>query len=263
MLNCPLHCNMSNFQIDPSGIEYSAKSSNKRLKKASALIGEKMVKRIIGLALYLLGANRNKVSENLNLPLGTFFTLLTRFHKDGTGVFTEKTPGPKPQVPKQQAKSIPEKAPIQNCLNLAEKAQSLKGNNPLQHKVLMLTFLNWEIISCKDAAESLEFSEQYTRSLAKKLKADDVDTLVDKRQGQQQDYHFNTDVKAELIQQFSFNIATGKNASSKQLCQQVNEACGTDVTDRTIRLYMNKFGLPKIKKSLFDMLTEFKKNSQT
>ncbi len=155
------------------------------------------------------------------------------------------------------------KASIQNCLNLAEKAQSLKGNNPLQHKVLMLTFLNWEIISCKDAAESLEFSEQYTRSLAKKLKADDVDTLVDKRQGQQQDYHFNTDVKAELIQQFSFNIATGKNASSKQLCQQVNEACGTDVTDRTIRLYMNKFGLPKIKKSLFDMLTEFKKNSQT
>jgi len=254
---------MSNFQFDPSEIEYSTKSSNKRLEKASALIGEKMVKRIIGLALFLLGANRKKISEMLNLPLGTFFTFLTRFHKDGTDAFVEKKTGPKPKSTKPQAALNPEKAQIKACLDLAEKGHFLKEDHPLQHKVLMLTFLNWEMISCKDAAAYLGFSEQHTRSLANKITTDDIDILVDKRQGQQQDYHFNTKVKAELIQQFSFNVATGKNASSKQLCQQVNEACGTDITDRTIRLYMNKFGLSEIKESLFDMLAEFKKNSPT
>ncbi|OVE82751.1 hypothetical protein BVY04_00080, partial [bacterium M21] len=74
-------------------------------------------------------------------------------------------------------------------------------------------------------------------------------------------YSFTPRVKAELVQQFSFNIVTGKTASSQQICQQVNEACDTHLSDRSIRLHMNKLGLPEIKESLLKMVEEFKKNS--
>ena len=86
--------------------------------------------------------------------------------------------------------------------------------------------------------------------------------LIDKRQGQQRDYAVTAEIKAELIQQFAFNAITGKATSSQQLCQQVNEACGSDITDRSLRLHINKLGLSTIKNSLCKMVDEFKKNSR-
>ena len=255
---------MSNFQYDPSAIEYSAKVSNKRLKKATALIGDKMVKRIIGLALFFLGANRNKICEILNLPLGTFLTFLNRFDKCGTDAFSKKKPPVKAVQAAPQAELLYEYNATQSKLNLSDKILLLpiSSNNSLQHKVLILSFFNWGLISSSEAARQLDFSERHIRELAQNLEANDVGSLIDKRQGQQQDYNFTTEVKAELIQQFTFNVATGKSSSSKHLCQQVNEVCNTQVSDRSVRLYMNKLGLSGIKNSLFEMLEDFKKNSR-
>ena len=254
---------MSNFQYDPLGLECSAKVSNKRLKKATALIGEKMVKRIIALALFFLGANRKKISEMLNLPLGTFLSFLNRFDNCGTDVFSSKRSAVKAVQPPQQAELLYEHNAVQSNLNLTDQTFKLpvNGNNPLQHKVLILSFFNWDLISCSEAARQLGFSERHIRDLGQNLEAGDVASLIDKRQGQQQDYNFTPEIKAELIQQFTFNVITGKSASSKHLCEQVNEACDSQVSDRSIRLYMNKLGLSGIKKSLFEMLEDFKKNS--
>jgi hypothetical protein len=184
---------------------------------------------------------------------------LTRFHDDGIDAFFTKNPGPKPLLPPLAASPI---TLFPSPMNLPKKAHSLKDSNPLQHRMLILTFLIWEIITAKEAAAYLGFSEQHTRNLAHKLELDDLAFLIDKRQGQQQDYSFTTEVKAELIQQFVFNVVTGKNTSSKQVCEQVNEACKSQVSDRSIRLYMNKLGLSGIKDSLFEMLDDFKKNSR-
>ena len=254
---------MSNFQCSPSSLEYSTKVSNKRLEKATALIGEKMVKRIIALALFFLGANRNKVCEMLNLPLGTFLTFLNRFDSCGTSAFSQKRPTVKAVEAAQQAELIYEHNAVQSKLHLSDKTLKLpvSSSNSLQHKVLILSFFNWGLISCSEAAMQLGFSERHIRDLGQNLEANDVESLIDKRQGQQQDYNFTTEVKAELIQQFAFNVVTGKSTSSKHLCQQVNDVCNTQVSDRSIRLYMNKLGLSGIKKSLFEMLEDFKKNS--
>ena len=56
MLNCP------------SNLGYSATFSAKRLKKASDIFGENTVKRIIGFALFILGANREEIAGYLKIP---------------------------------------------------------------------------------------------------------------------------------------------------------------------------------------------------
>jgi len=254
---------MINFQFDPADLEYSAKVSDKRLEKAALLIGDKMVKRIIAIALFFLGAKRKQISEMLNMPLGTLFTLLNRFHNCGTEAFSMKAAVEKIEQPAHRAKVFYEHAGTQTCLIFSEEPLklSLKKNNPLQHKILVLSFFNWGIISCTEAVKHLGFTERHVRDLGQKLESGDVDGLIDKRRGQQQDYSFTAEVKAELIQQFSFNVITGKTISSQQLCQQVNEACRTHITDRSIRLHMKKLGLPTIRSSLLKMVNDFKKNS--
>jgi hypothetical protein len=254
---------MINFQFDPSDLEYSARVSSKRLEKATAIIGDKMVRRIIAAALFFLGAKRTQISEMLNIPLGTFFTFLNRFHKCGTDAFSMKVPVEKREQPAFRAQVVYEHAGTQTCLLFSEEPLklSLKKNNPLQHKVLVLSFFNWGIISCTEAAKHLGFTERHVRDLGQKLEAGDVHGLIDKRKGQQQDYSFTAEIKAELIQQFSFNVITGKTTSSQQLCQQVNEACSTHITDRSIRLHMKKLALSTIKSSLFEMVDDFKKKS--
>lgn len=253
---------MSNFQIDSSSIVFSTARSRNRLEKAVAVVGEKAVKRILGLALFLLGANRKNISEMLDMPIGTFFTFLTRFHKDGMEVFSTKRNALKSTVSKAESEMTNERHAVLNTLKILKKAEELKQINPLQHKVLVLSFLNWDMLSAKDASKLLCLSQQYTSKLGHKLAANDIEVLFDKRQGQQQDYQFSEAVKAELIQQFAFNVITGNNAGSTQLCQQVNKACETSVSDRSVRLYMNKLGLNKIKQSLFDMVAESKKNTK-
>jgi len=77
MLNCP------------SNLEYSATFSAKRLKKAYDIFRENTVRRIIGFALFLLGANREDIAGYLKIPFGTFLSFLTRVEKYGLPAFED------------------------------------------------------------------------------------------------------------------------------------------------------------------------------
>lgn len=251
---------MSNFQIDSTSIEFSAARSRNRIEKAVAVIGEKTVKKIIGLALFLLGAKRNEISEMLDLPLGTFFTFLTRFHNEGIDAVSSKKSLSKSSSSKTKAITA-DKQQFPEINTILDKAQVLKDTSPIKHKVLILSLMNLDTISSKEASERLGLTPQHTRELAHKLEAGDADELIDKRQGQRQDYKFNESVKAELIQQFVFNVITGGSTGSPQLCRQINDACGSTVSERSVRIYIEKLGLNKIKHSLCDMIAGSKKKS--
>ena len=255
---------MSNFQFDLSDVEFSAKASSKRIKKATALFGEGMIKRIVALALYFLGAKRKQISEIVDLPLGTLFTFLTRFSNRGIDALSTKRLAGKVANAAQCIGVVYKTADVESRLDFSATLTGISTTegNSLQHKVLVLSFFKWRLISCAEAAKHLGFSERHVRDLSLKLETDDVYGLIDKRQGQQRDYAVTAEIKAELIQQFAFNAITGKATSSQQLCQQVNEACGSDITDRSLRLHINKLGLSTIKNSLCKMVDEFKKNSR-
>jgi hypothetical protein len=99
------------------------------------------------------------------------------------------------------------------------------------------------------------------RSIAKALEESDVHVLLDKRRGQARDYRMTSEAKALLIQQFAAHAVTGRPISSVVLGRELNPRLATSLSERTIRLYIEKLGLSLIAKSLPDLVQLLKKNS--
>jgi transposase len=205
--------------------------------------------------------------------MGTFFSLLTRFNHTGANAFVHQRTKQQQQsdrtiINKTDTKDTPICLDIvfgeqRKSLNIPVEKNSIiiNSSNQLQFKTLILTFMNSGFLKAKEASEILGLSERHVRELNNALQRDDITSLIDKRQGQQKDYVFTEDIKAELIQQYSANIMTGRSTSSREITKQLNEACNCNVSDRAVRQYILKLGLNKIKGTLPNLLDELKKNS--
>jgi len=251
MLNCP------------SNLRYSATFSAKRLKKAYDIFGTNTVNRIIGLALFLLGANREKVAEHLRVPFGTFLSFLTRVEKYGLAAFEDRRKrqviqDAKRQMPVSMSLSVGDKSvPIH--LASGHYSVNTPSDNSLQTKIVLLTFLNSHLVSTKQIAEILGISERHARELKNRLHDEDAYALIDKRRGQLKDYRFTPEIKAELVQQFAVNAISGQKTSSRMLAEQIEKRCDLQLSNRSIRFHVQKLGLHRIVKSLPQLLSTFKK----
>ena len=126
----------------------------------------------------------------------------------------------------------------------------------------MLSLLNADLLSITEVATVLELSSSHSRELAGKLSNSDViDALVDKRQGQKQDYRVGPEIKAEIIQQFVARTVTELSTSSDELAKAISENSETSLSPRTVRWHIEKLGLDKIKKSLPELVNALKKTS--
>ena len=96
--------------------------------------------------------------------------------------------------------------------------------------------MNSNFLTLKQASVLLGISERHTRELGKKIKNNDVTSLIDQRKGQQKEYIFTEDIKAQLIQQFAINVISGGSTSSKTIARQINEGC--NIFTKTIRYKM-------------------------
>jgi hypothetical protein len=272
---------MTYFQ---SEISFSKKLLEKRISKAASLIGAKTVNRIIGLALFLLGGNREQISNFLEMPVGTFFSLLTRFRNRGVEALIDKRENkhltkrkPVNETETETTETLETIGATSPCLEVVFGQQSkviiippennkiiVNPSNPLQSKTLILSFMSSGLLTAKEASEFLSLSQRHVRDLSKKLETgdSDIDALIDKRQGQQKDYVFTEEIKAELIQQYTLNLVTGRSTSSSKITSQINEACNSNVSQRAVRQHEAKLGLNKIKYSLPKLLKELKKTSE-
>lgn len=277
---------MINFQTD---LSFSKSHSDKRIQEASKYIGLKTVNRIIGLALFFLGGNREHISNILQIPVGTFFSLLTRFHKHGIDALVDKREKKKSNKASTGTwKEIISKTEIETaqtlrtingssgtvpCLEIVCGTQRIaleistennciivKPSNTLQFKTLILSLMNSGFLTAKAASESLGLSQRHVRTLSDKLENNDVDALTDKRTGQKKDYVFTEEIKAELIQQYVFNVVTGGSTSSNKITSQLNKSCNSSISERSVRQHEAKLGLNKIKYSLPKLLKGLKKN---
>ncbi len=78
---------MSNCPFD---LHFSKTHSNKRIEKAYESLGVKVVNRIIGFTLFLLGAKREDIAKYLQMPVGTFLSFLTRTDRYGLLAFEDR-----------------------------------------------------------------------------------------------------------------------------------------------------------------------------
>jgi len=120
--------------------------------------------------------------------------------------------------------------------------------------------LNSGLLSRKDVAAFLDLSSVHTGNLAQRLQDEDIPAVIDKRRGQQKEYRFTPEVKAELIQQYVLEVLLEGKTAGKQLSERLRERCQFILPERSIQYHVEKLGLEKLKKSLPELMEAAKKN---
>lgn len=250
----------------PINLAFSSIHSRKRLEKAYKTLGVNVVNKIIGFALFLLGAKREEIAQSLGIPFGTFLSFLTRIDQNGLIAFGDRRKlSPYQPVKTKTPPKVTLSTKDQNvCIQLGFESQTVNipRKNLIQCKVVLLTFFDSGLLSIKDISRVLGVSMRYTRTLNTRMHEEDVYSLIDKRKGHSQDHRFTPEVKAELIQQVAANAICNKPTSSRVISEHLKERCNLDLSDRAIRLHAKKLGLPEIIKSLPILVNTLKKTSR-
>ena len=248
--------------INCQTLHFSQKLQQQRMTQAESILGSRLVKHIICFVLYLFGVDRKSISDLLSTPPGTIRSIIRAILHEGLPALEDRRRGSSTFLP-------PPKRSLK--VNIRTEGQSviidfgaagqfaIPRQNTLQTRVILLTLLDNNLISTRDVSEVLGFSTVHTLNLAHKLHTDDITALIDKRQGQQQEYCFTPEVKAELIQQFVLDIISSGKSSGKLLAEHLQERCELTLSARSIRDHISKLGLTRIKKSLPYLLSALKK----
>ena len=248
-------------------ISFSSTHAKKRSRRARATMGHHVVARIIAFALFLLGAKREDIARFVGMPLGTLLSLLTRMNSDGTEALRDRREVAQPNKPLEQHSKK------NDCYSVSVEHENIEVSctegikvaipcaNVLQCRAVLFSFLNSGLLNTKEVAKTLGLSERRVRDLASALEQEDVLALMDKRRGQQKDYIFTSEVKSELVQQFTLNAVSGRPTSGHAIAEDLKQRCELEVSERSVRLHLNKLGLPNIAKSLPELLEAQKKTS--
>lgn len=249
-------------------INFSQAKSEKRINKAKKLLGTKVVKWVIGFALFLFGATRKDVSQFIDKPYETFNSFIKRIWKDGIGAFEDRRSSDDPETMTPESLIDMPMAEIQGdevIVHLPDEARSdirIPYANKVMIKAVLLTLLQNHILDSQTVADILGYTRSHTLYLNRQIVSGSTEeVLFDNRQGQKQCYVFKPEVKAELIQQYSANAIVGKSTSSEVLASSLKKRCGLNLSQRSIRHHVQKLGLKNIFKTLPQIIEQLKKNS--
>ncbi len=258
---------MINYRED---LGFSKVRSVKRMAIVRKALGEKIINRVIALALYLLGGDRQAIADFLRMPLDTLKSFFKRVHLEGISALQDRRGKQSLEAAEKAKKRELPKGTVafegeELVVSFEGGRQSLRirKENWIQCKTVLLTLWRNGMIPLKDVAESMGISKDHCRKMSARLHREDVAVLVDQRQGQKQDYRVGPEAKAELIQQFVIDLTMLGKTSSGQLANHLNERSQMQLSSRTIRLHLNRLGLPLIKDSLLKLLQKAKKNPKT
>ncbi len=254
--------------MDCQNIEFSPEKSRERVAKAVKVLGRKLLDRIIGFVLYLLGAKRKVAAEAVGMPEESLKTAIGLIMRDGFSAFRDRRQS---EASRPSANASVEKSSIavrregEWCVvELAASREPLMlplaRSDSVQARTVLLSMASAGWLSMQEAASILDLSYAHCRELADRLHRDGVvATLVDKRQGQLQDYRVTPPVKAEIIQQFSARCVAGYPTSSDALANAVHEHAKIKLSARTLRWHVAKLGLAGIRETLPKLLQSLKK----
>lgn len=244
-------------------LSFSQKLSDQRLGQAESLLGRRVVRKILAYALFLLGVNRSSISSTLDVPQGSIRSLVLAMKSRGLAGFED-----------QRAKSSSFKPPLPDKVkpivrtgssglivdfNVSNLVIEIPESNPVQERVVLLSLLNSRLLKRDEVAAALGLSPDRTARLSRKLAQEDVEGILDRRQGQKQDYRFTPEVKAELVQQFVIETVAQRPTGAEQLARQLKERCQLTLSARSVLSHLSKLGLSGIKDSLPEHLAELKK----
>lgn len=236
-----------------------------RIAQAQGILGGEVVSKLLGYGLFLLGALRSDIASFIDMPPGSVRSLIRAMHQRGLPALEDqrsKTPSFKPPAP-----VTPTPSPTLTQVDLSWRIElglpnltiDIPASNPLQKRIVLLTLLANGLLSRREVAQALDLSEDRTAKLARLLQERDVQSVIDQRQGQQQNYRFTPEIKSELIQQFVLDVVDQGKASGEQLAADLKKRCNIVLSPRTILHHVSSLGLRRISRSLPDQLSELQK----
>jgi DNA-binding transcriptional ArsR family regulator len=223
--------------------------------------------KILAFSIYLLGAKRRSVANMVGMPEESVKTAVRVVLRDGFSALRDRRCSSVDRLPETRRVGLRLSARRENecCIvdfGVQEKELRIPLANRIEARTVLLSLLNAELLPTTEVAAALGLSCAHSRELAGKLSSDDVvDALVDKRQGQKQDYRVGPEKKAEIIQQFAARVVAGQSASSDVLAKVLNAGSETGLSPRTVRWHMEKLGLGGIRKTLPELVRTLKKTS--
>jgi hypothetical protein len=251
--------------MDCRQVTFSPEKSQERTHKALQMFPRKLLMRVLAFALHLLGASRKEVAALVEMPEESVKTLLRVVLRDGFSALRDRRLSAAPPI----AVALP--SPTQIIVSHGHEGWivefgtqgetlSIPATHPIQARTVVLSLLNAGVLTLPQSASVLGICDAHCRELARKLASHDVaDALVDKREGQKQDFRVGPEQKAELIQQLAARAITGHDTSSEVLAEQVNEQTEAGVSARTIRWHIRHLGLSDIRQSLPQLVETLKK----
>ncbi len=250
--------------IDCRFASFSASLQQQRLRQARKILGEKVVRRILCFALYLLGFERSSIAELTDSPAGTVRSIVRAVLRGGVPAFEDRRRRSSTFLPKQPKGMEIGVGRQERGVSVDFEGMGrmqIPQENSLQARVVLLTLLNSGLVDTQEISGVLGLSTVHTLNLARALEREDIQGLIDKREGQKQEYRFTEEVKAELIQQFVLDIVAEGRVSGRSLSEHLLRRCELRLSERSIRDQLGKLGLSRIKESLPNLLSGLKKNS--
>jgi len=245
-------------------ILFSDTLSHQRMVRAQKILGARVVNRIICFALYLLGVDRETIARLQKTPAGTVKSIIRAVLHGGLPAFEDRRKGTSGFLPPREPKapevtvSVEKDSIIVALGNFREIR--IPRKNSQQARAILLTMFNNGLLKSGEVAEALDITTAHVLNLARGLNTDGISALIDKRQGQQQEYRFPPEVKSEVIQQFVVDIVVEGHTSGRLLSERLEDRCRLSLSERTIRHHVKELGLARIKRTLPSLLEAVKKN---
>jgi transposase len=252
--------------INCQNLIFSSQLSESRRDRAQQTLGSVVVERILCFALYLLGLNRRAIGQSLGIPTETAKSIIKAVNKDGLEALEDRRRRFSNFLPKARTEPPTitlreEEGHIVVDLGVSGRYLKLSRQDPLQLKTVLLSMFNNDLLSKREVAEAIKLTPSRTATLARRLNEQGARSLVDRRQGQKQEYRVTAPVKAELVQQFAVDIITSGQTSGGKISTELKERCNIFVPARTVRHHLAQMGLKEIKQSLPQLLAVVKKTS--
>lgn len=253
--------------MDCRRIEFSPEKSQARITRALRVFPAGVLNKMLAFSVYLLGAKLQSAAKLVGMPDESVKTMIRVVLCDGLGALRDRRFSDSEKRPEACTSELRVSARREDEFCIVDFGVPGKELRiPISHKIeartVLLSLLNADLLSITEVATVLELSCSHSRELAEKLsKTDVIDALVDKRQGQKQDYRVGPEIKAEIIQQFVARTVTGLSTSSDVLATVISANSETPLSPRTVRWHIEKLGLGNIKESLPELVNTLKKTS--
>ena len=234
---------------DPFGeLERSGAWAEKRRQKADAVLGHDVVDRLLAFAYHLLGAQSNDIARSIGLPVDTLNGLFKRICREGLPALEDRrheastflARRPYPEQP--EAVSLAVEAEHID-VEVGSRTVRLARSDSLLCRMVLLSLLDNGWLEAGQTAAALGVSVEHLRKLKTRWTRGGAASLIDRRQGQTQDYRMHPETKAELIRQYVLNLERGESVSPTCLKADLHKRGKPCPSTQTVAVHVRKLGL--------------------